>query len=1560
MAARVNTTFVIGLVAGICVIGGAVMVGLFFVLSKSGADYEALGDRATAEGEYRDAVGFYGRAVSHDKTNPVWLSKYLGSLERVTPETQLQLTESFGQVVGLYEQVAETLRTDIVASREFLELRYRLLIQIQGGQRGAAQALIDEVETQLGFYAGQEPGLWESLRRYRGLSLVAVQDRGTPITDEERAQAIEDLEKALEIDPGDGESAAALFALLINEARSKGDSPREQADAAELRRRADAALDGVQAKDRDDPWALLFRLTGRMGDAQQLIADVGDDPEARAEVIREFSAQLRPDFEATMATLAELDSEIPMILLQRARQIEGTIARGEGFTRSSRLLDRQLELAEAAGRPTEWDWTGVLAEQSALAGSTSSWSTAVELLEQIESVPRLPTSLAAQIRENRRATAPNLIARYLLAWAETVDRGEEQDDLVERARAARDRYASNVAADDPQVSLLDGLLAEVSVDLAGALSAYARYNELTRYSDPLGLRREAIVAARLNRPGIALERFEQLLARNDTDPGALYALASVERSLGTQANLRRSLDFARRALARSDTAEGVAQLRELIRDVEVRLGEQSSGDPVQDAVYAAERLAASGEGDGDARAIESLQASISELGQDPRLVLSLAGRLINGNDFERARTVLAAGLAANPDEGTIQELSTRLENASSLEDLGIMLVESSDLPEAEKLAQKSVIYRRAGRTEEADAALAEAAALDPNLPSVISQRFEIALLDGEFEEAGEIAQKAGELNLDSVNGRTYEARVLAVQGEMEEALALLEEAASDGAAGIGVYRLLTRVRVSLGDADGAVEAAARAVAMSPNDTDAIREYVSSLVNAGQPSTALAEARRLYESGRTDLQFQELYLRLEAEEGGPSGRRLVIERREQVLKDRPDDRANRTALARLYIDDQRLSDSRELIDGLRAEQDNLGMVTLDATWYASQPRVVFNGTELDGIEAARQVFTDFILVSDEEEIGEQTYLAMAEFFRDRGQLLISLRAAEQAVEYQDPSKMLADRYIGDLLLTGGDPKGAAAAYQRVVDAGADPTGTYRQRMVEALMGAGDLDGAAAAITDAGDAADEALLYLLLRATISEKRGEIEAARTLLDDAAVKHPNSSLVYIRRAELYAGDPAEFRNVLADLDTAQRLAPNDWRSYRVRALVNLRAGRRDAALDALRNAVRLNPTQNSLLAVTMGELIRAGREGEALDVAQSVIEQRDNKVDIAQFTGSVFSERGIWDRAAVLFERAWEASRRPAAGIQYVDALLRSDPPQSRTAEQVITELESLGASVELGVRFVAAQALVERVNGFPRRASARVADAFETLDGTEQQYLLWMGLCLRLFQDDSDGGGAFFESVLTQTGAARSRVETGWLEFMAANARASAEVDIDAAEGKLLELARDEGLGQIRRYAYRQLGVSRYNRDAFELAAEAWREGADAFTDDLEMANNLGYTLAAKLGNPEEGLLYAERAVQINPTSAAANHSKAAALYELERYAEATEALDAADNEVLTPALYVITRLTRARVEIEVGDIAEARTLVGEARDEAQVSEDVWEQYGELIEEVEGEIDSARAAG
>jgi tetratricopeptide (TPR) repeat protein len=202
----------------------------------------------------------------------------------------------------------------------------------------------------------------------------------------------------------------------------------------------------------------------------------------------------------------------------------------------------------------------------------------------------------------------------------------------------------------------------------------------------------------------------------------------------------------------------------------------------------------------------------------------------------------------------------------------------------------------------------------------------------------------------------------------------------------------------------------------------------------------------------------------------------------------------------------------------------------------------------------------------------TYNRLGAFFFRTGEF------EEATAQYQfvvglNPDNMHGYSNLGTAHMLNGDFTAAAPAFQRAIEI--QPTRAAHQNLGLMQYYLGDLDAAIRSHTSAIELEPNDRLAhsnlgdaLWIAGRTEEARLEFEIAESLATVALQVNPNDALIVMDLAWIRAmlGKPDDAR---ALIDRARELAPDDPYTHYYDGLVSMRAGHRDAALDAIDIAI-------------------------------------------------------------------------------------------------------------------------------------------------------------------------------------------------------------------------------------------------------------------------------------------------------------------------------------------------------------------------------------------------------
>lgn len=1519
MASRVNVRFVVTLSTVLGLVFVIVVFIAWSVVTKSASELARQGDEAMREGKYGLAEFIYSKAVNKDPTNLEYLDKWQDALLHMQPESRTHYRSQYQKYRDLILPArAMLLRTDVAAHDDSLRALYREISLIPF-ERAAWDALISRTEEALRYFdvaSGVDPR-WPMLRKYRGIALVNILRNELELTPSQVVQAREDLEAALAADPHDPDTAVHLVQWHLIMAR-RAASAREPARASEHRASAGRVVAAFLADNPDDPTVTTTALQLEIEHALESAPATGGPSEQLAARLAALRA-LAPAMERTGQVLLRADpASLDFRVILQFAALAGRIDPARGRELSTALLDQAIQ-----ARPDDPDLMYVKAR---LAEADRDFAGAMQWYLRITGLAEKPVSLEGYRLHQRKAEAWYMLARSAILLFEQTSDPSRRAELLDEARRYRDALADAVPERSPPVLLTDARLAVASGELSRAQALLREYNAQTNESVPDGLHLGAQVAYALNEPGTARRLWTRLIRLDPNNVPARIRLAALEENLQ---NISLAMDLYREVLEISPD-EDVA--RERLAYLEILTNQRQTDDPVVRALAHAQALANGSVTrlpDPEA-AIERLIRGLAETDHDPRIIRAMVqlAQIVGG--LEQTLPYIQAARERHPDNAELAALERMVAAETSLE-AKLALIDQTEGREIDKLWWRYLAYQQFGQSEQASQTLATLAQRAPEDPRVLGALFDAAVERNDLNEAARLAQVAQRTNADLADGLGFRGRLELAQGRYEEAVVTLQQAVQRGTTDVRTLRLLAETNLRLNRLPQALAAYRQAMDINPADVRTIYGYVRTLATAGQPEEALAVARTAESRARGEPRFFDLLLRLEGDVGDKA---LAAQRREQLAQRVPGNVENRLALAGLYIDLHRWADARRLLDQLAREIDTLALAELNARWHADQ----------GDLSRAREAFVSFLERNEEAASQPEPYLAFGRFLILRGATDEGLAALERARAYQDPAVREADRVLGDTLLRLGRMDEALAVYTSMVEAGAQQLEhEIDKRIIEIKLRLGRIDEAEAAIARLGEAVGSDLQLMLLRADAALAAGRTQDAYQLLDRAVAQFPEEPLCLVKRAAAKYNDPALRGDVLPDLTAALRLRPTYVPALRMRAHVMFEQGRVDEALADLRRVVEANPSLDEIRLLLVNELIRRRRDGEALDVARRALEQRPGDAELAVTLGDVFAASGLMSRALPLYEAAWTKRKDVGTTRRYTESLLMQTPPRLGDAEQA---LRTAGLPVDEHPELRMIRARVRAGGGQLPAALADASAAYAQVADNWLRLVAW-------FRDLREVLRTNRELLQFLQQLSRERGPSDWLAYFGAVVMLEEPGTREQGQ-RVLEQLMDSAQPALRLNASKRLSNAMYAAGAYERAAELMRVGLEVAPDDVDLNNNLAFTLAAHLNQPGEALPYAERAAAAAPRNANVLDTLGLVYQANGRLEDARRTLRGALAVDATSADRATILLRLARVELSAGNRETAQDYAQQVRDLLRRDPSLEASHKQALDEVLRELD------
>tara|TARA_R110002072_G_scaffold95559_10_gene210704 strand:- start:3525 stop:8162 length:4638 start_codon:yes stop_codon:yes gene_type:complete len=1544
MASRVNTKFVVILIVAVIAMLG-MLYAAYSVVYKTAADVAAKGDQAIAAGNIEQARLLYAKAVNKDPTIVENLEKWIATLEKWTPDTETAYYDAFrNDYMGAIHQAAIVQRTNVDAYHRELGLQLDLLKQQYS--RPQAERLIARTTEALGNFDGV-PGvdpMWPTLRRYRGIGWQQIADKNGVIDEVQHEVVMEDLDAALEADPSDEFARTArmrwMVYLALKDVQNNNIAPAVEARMAAIQMGKDHL-----AQFPDSPLVLvsILALEVELVGADAFVAE-SDSKAERTQAILQSWEGLLSKLDTLFERLMEIpDEKMNLNVINRFVAIELRVDPESQLGRASQLMERL--------RAYEPDSLNVLVATASLYAIRGENDNALEMYEQIVERPVPPISSDGVLLFNAKREALLTLTSMKLdryARLKATEGGDqaELDGLLTEAKGFRSQFAATVSEDNTNLMYIDGRIALINEQFEEALRLLKLFNGQTENASADGLWFEALAARELNQLGTARDALLNLIVIKQHDVRALSLLANIEMKLKDYRSAKVHYEMI------NDADPGNAVAAQGLASISAYNDPSLVEDPVVSLVLTARQLRRGRDGNpGDlSAAIRVLTTNIEseEINYDPAVTRELVSYLLDNNELARSREYVAKSIERHPEDESLALMKSALENDNEV-DILVAMIRSSVTDPVDQLVSIAGIALTRDAPELLDQTIAQLKVQAPNDPRTIDLAFVRAIATENFAEAQQFAQKASEINADRVNGLSYRARLASSQGDHVRAVQLLEQAASSGVADASVFRMMGTEQRIIGEGDAAVTSFEEALSIRPDDQATIEEYLTTLIMLRRYDEAIDVARRFQNIASESPRFLSLWLSLEASYGGPEGQEFAIRQREKFLELDPKDSTNNYALALLYIQTSRWAESRRLIDELKSVEDSLRVTQLEAQWFANQGRV---GNQ-NGLAAARQVYLEYIERHADED-DAQPYIDLARFMIDRGRPDLAVQAATDAVEHQQAETLDGTKLLGDIYMLTNNFNGAADAFRKVVNGGADEDDQYRLRLIDMLIRTRQFEGARAQFDQLASESATTRIAMLQNAEIEEGLGNKAKASEMLDLAVATYSNDALVYIKRAEFLSGSEETMTDMLADIDAALQLSPNDWRAYRVRAAAYFDLDQREEALRDLQRAVRLNPSLDQALFGIVNEMMIDGRTAEAYDFSIEIVEKRSRDATLINSLGQLFSSRGDWEHAAMLYKLVWEVQRSPNAGATLIDAIVRTRNPDTNLANAVINDLTQIAGDINKSPGLLAAQALVLKARGRDELAIQQLTKAFDLSTNDDAQLIQWSGNISRYFEDQSMQDQVNYIETIKRRNP--NREVLNWLDLFIAQRLTRIGSQVDTAFAVFQRLMNTSEQPEIQRITFQTYGTSLYTQGEYEKAAEIWSRGVELFPEDWEMSNNLAYVLSAEMGEHDRALALAQSAIAANPSRSEPYDTIGNVYIALGQYDQAEKML----NEGMRYALSVRARVTLVLAQINLdlakGLVPEARSKMLDIRNlmRSMPTRDLGLE--EQVDEVEEKIDSA----
>ncbi len=1560
MAARVNKKFVIILSAAVIAgAAGVATLGAYYMQNRP-VQFMQKADAFAAQGDWDNASRNYERAVGYDRTNVVWLEKWLDALSKTIPDNRARYEEQYGFYRNIKRQISDIKRREPDAVMAYAT-------EVDRGVR-ASGLNREELERAIGEFTKHTEDLdpddakTKAILVLRGLAQV---DRMSLMTVEQkdREQSLKDLRAGVEADPKNVEARVGEIRWHLAEAERLRRDLRPAAEVDPLMARARELTAKMVEVMPDEPQATLMSFMLNQGEEMRTAVTI----EKRREATAKIKSEALKMIDTVLAAPAE---KYQVDMIDRVTGVALNSVGEEAIEPLLALVNRGLERFPNDAR--------LMLAKGQLQLEGKLVDEAVKTFQQVVDLPEIPVSLEGMLLPNRRIAAMAAqIDAALLQWNEAKEE-DVKAKALERAKQFRDRLAKDAG--------IRGEAALLSRDarIAFAERKYdvtvAKISDLTSRGggdDPQSLQ---LLAQALEMQGLRGEAIRQLERLRDKVPNYAWTYEKIGDLYTRENRLALAAEAYRTALQMNPDNDA---LKRRLATINSAMGDKAAGenqlvDVVVRGLMESRKLRSEGDAAGARAALDKLE---QEFPGDTRIVVEQIQADVTEGKRDLAIERLNKALVAKPDDAGFKRIKTYLEISDPVE-ASLKIIETSEATDLQKHLQRFSVLVSAGRGEDAKKELAAAEQTSPDDPMVVDLLFVSALSEKNFDRAQQLVQKAAKLNLDQVDGMLYQGRLELIEGESKPdkrgaAVSTFEQVVKKTPFNPTARRLLGQAYQRAGRVGDALEMFKRAYEGNLSDAPTVRDYVNGLIaaNRGEEALLVINPRdgALSRIGN-DQDLLNTWLVLEAKYGQ---REIVARTREAMMQRDPKDSDNAIALAGLYVEDKKYDQADKILSDLEkaGQIDKLRLAGL---------RAEVAGRRGD-VDAGVKAMQDAITEDMPKDQKLRAYLTLSAFLNGRDRKDEAVAALRKAREFQNPDNAEADRALGDFyfnksmslnpsaMASEDSPEAqsvpperreealktmdvAASHYADAMKTVKDESirGVIGRRLAEVYLRIKKPDQARTMVDELSAKNPDEMQLLLLRGAIADAQGDRRVARQMFDKAVQLNPGNPLAYIQRANfnLRASDQETVKGMLPDIlqdyEQVCRLRPDMTGAWVRRFELLSQFGRKDDGLTVIRQAIDANPADRDLRLLLMQQLSAAGRTDEMQQEIQRAIAARPDDDGLLLLAAQMFASPKVqrWPDAAKYFGLYYDRNKSPETAGTYLDAMLRPsvDAPRARIQEvlKVWEPTAKKDAIIDIMLR-----ARVRKYVGESEDAKKLYDEAYaltrEKSSKEAQEFMGW----LILAETDSKGPGlrSAIEFLIDKIQLDREKMHpflrSQLLVVRSLQPKANPKALIEEG-ASWLEDPRSDDLTRFELHK----GISRiqYAVGDFKPASVSMQEALKIDENDVEMNNNLAYTMITHLDQPAEAIKYATKAAQAKPNDATIVDTLGWAYYKMGQYSQAVEHLTRAAQMATSSNDRFVAFLHLGHAHEKAGDKAEARKALRAAEEIASQPKDAPPSAGD----------------
>ena len=833
---------------------------------------------------------------------------------------------------------------------------------------------------------------------------------------------------------------------------------------------------------------------------------------------------------------------------------------------------------------------------------------------------------------------------------------------------------------------------------------------------------------------------------------------------------------------------------------------------------------------------EQAIALLEELHTRVPKVMGVTSKLFNmyvgQKQMEKAKALLKEARAIYPDHPLLR-LQENLLNEPDLNKRVVMRLKEADKisdPLARAL-EKSSVYHQARMDKEYLQQLREAEKIDPDSEDVLGRLFRYAIEKKDWALGEDVVKRAAKINLDTVKGKLLEAQLAMAKEEHVEAIKMLKEILIDYPESKRIWVLLGNCYIRTQEYDKAYQAYSGVVSRDPS-------YVVGVIGLARVTHALGKmeehwkwVEQAYRLLPTDPYIRQQHLvRQEEKLASPEE---IIPKREQILRENPDDIQNRARLGNLYLRAKQYSKAEGTFLSIwkHPRVNKLQAARLLVNFYSD------TGRYSDGVRICEEH-----LKTTEDKVG--AYGLYGEFLTryDVGQ---ARRAFEKAIA-ADPKDERGYRRMAKFLADRRQWAQAAETMGKLLEISPQDLG-HRKDLTRYLIEAGQYKRASEHLNKIIGADPSDVEALILNGILARKQRQWDRAERLFTRAHQMNPQSAEALIQRSRCYR-DKGNLNRAKTDLEDAKKLSGDPAVATEL-ANVLESLGDINGAIMVYADVLESYPNSSSLIQKLLQLFIRGQRWDQMHSLLIDAYERfpGDPTYRILEAEMLVRSKRQ--DMAIIALESALEMRpKHPQAVVMYLQLLI--DAKQYEKASEFAQRYNN---DSDLAPWTTAFRALaLTKQNQHPEADKLFIA---ALKDVTSDRLGLVVQTITSAYKTD-----AALTKITTWAPIARPK---DWQIF-----KLIGEINLDNGNPfraketliKALELAdSDRKKAQVNRV----LGTAYYKLRDLGNAEKAYLATLEILPNDLHALNNLGYMYAEDLNQPTKAMPYVQRTVALIPT-------------------------------------------------------------------------------------------------